>query len=111
MKSEYVKLSSDEKFFGTKNLLQSQESMINLLKHFDKYGELRKDEMNLRVSLKSKIGEAMNIVDNLIRSLPKARMEDNEPDEFEILDREKREKKETHERELEDIRQKLASLG
>ena len=53
----------------------------------------------------------MNIVDNLIRSLPKARMEDNEPDEFEILDREKREKKETHERELEDIRQKLASLG
>lgn len=106
-RAEYIKFSEDEKVFGVKNLLQGQVSMLNIIKHFNRFREIRKEEMTLRIALKSKLAESLTLLNSIVSEMPKVKM--NETEE-QVFDKEKIEKKQVMENELEEIRRKLESL-
>jgi predicted nuclease with TOPRIM domain len=108
-KAEYVRVSPQEKYFGDKNLLQSQLELLHLIQSFQKYKSLRNEELVLKIALKNKVGEAINLVDKLERLLPVAHYKSSEPKETEH-ERKKRERKLSLEQEIERIRQKLSGL-
>lgn len=72
MKSEFVRLSDPERVYGQRNLLHSQLEVLNLVKSFSNYNKLRKEEFELKVALKSKIGEVYELIDSLENKLPKS---------------------------------------
>ena len=51
MHTEYVKLSKEEKNQGYENLLRSQLELINSIRNFNNYKELRNRELSLKISL------------------------------------------------------------
>ena len=69
-KSEYVRLSGSEKYYGQKNFLQSQLELLNLIDGFKKYKKLRQEELKLKISLKSKIAETLELMKKLDKLLP-----------------------------------------
>ena len=71
MHTEYVKLSKEEKNQGYENLLRSQLELINSIRNFNNYKELRNRELSLKISLKSKIGEALGEIEKFDSLLPK----------------------------------------
>jgi len=71
MGTEFVRLSHPERIYGQTNFVQSQLEMLNLIKNFRTYKKLRKEEFTMKVSLKSKIGEALELIETLNRKLPK----------------------------------------
>jgi hypothetical protein len=72
--TEYVKIKTPEIVYGETNLLQSQLNLINLLKQYQEYERLRKEEIFLKIDLKKKIGEASEFLDNLSKILPESRL-------------------------------------
>jgi len=72
--SEYVKIKAPEMSYGEANLLQSQISLINLLKQYQEYERLRKEEIFLKIELKKKIGEAGEFLDHLSKILPESKL-------------------------------------
>lgn len=73
MSAEYVKLASPEMLFGESNLLQSQMGLLTMLKQYQEYEVLRKEELFLKIELKKKIGEAKEFLDVLSKSLPESK--------------------------------------
>lgn len=71
MKSEYVRLSHSEKFNGQKEMLQSELELLDIVQSMRNYKKLRTEEMALKVSLKSKINEAIEAVKKLEGYFPK----------------------------------------
>jgi len=74
--SEYVEVMVAEREYGSKNLLQSQMDIISMIKREHIFKELRKKETNLKLELKRKIDEALNEIDILEKTLPKAKLEE-----------------------------------
>jgi len=72
--SEYVKIKASEMSYGEENLLQSQVNLINLLKQYQEYESLRKEEIFLKIDLKKKIGEAGESLDRLGKLLPESKL-------------------------------------
>ena len=70
MASEYIKLVYAEKVYGEKNLLQSRLSVLSINKNVKAYKELRKQELDLRLQLKTRIQEAKKALDDLEKELP-----------------------------------------
>lgn len=60
-----------KEFMGRLIFLQSQLEILNLIKNFRTFKKLRKEEFIMKISLKSKIGEALELIENLNRKLPK----------------------------------------
>lgn len=117
MNYEYLKIDAPEKIFGTKNLLQSQVYLINILKQFKKYQTLRKQELTLKVALKSKIGEIDESMVFLEKLLPKAKVHEEEKIEIPNIFPEHKEKTEKEhakelslEQELDTIQRRLTQL-
>lgn len=130
MSIEYVKLSSAEKVYSEKSLLESQASIISILQNITNYHKQRNDELKLKVELRSKIEETQSSLDNLDKALPKSRMkipeeENLQEKEIKIIELPKslpqplsqaktehqpETKEEKLQKELEDIRKRLASL-
>lgn len=110
--NEFVRLSSSEKKYGAKGLLQSQVSMINLLGHFKNYEKLREQELILRIELKAKMDSLVRLGDSLDRTLPITRFAD-EPEEnlFESIIEEKEQSRGGMDDEIDEIRRKLIALG
>lgn len=117
MNSEYLKLTVPEINYGEKNLLQTQLGIINITKRFKEYEKLRKEELLLKIHLKSKIEELNNSLSFFDKLLPKVQI----PKEKEIKtdplfpEQEKEEKEEMHKRlsmdqELEEIKRRLANI-
>jgi hypothetical protein len=69
---EYVGISEAEKIYGTRVLLQSQLDSINASQRFDRYKKLREEELVLKVNVKAKVDEILDLLVKLERSLPKA---------------------------------------
>ena len=109
-KSEYVRLASPEKVYGQRHLLQSQLELLDLIQRFRNYKKLRNEELVLKVTLKSKIGETLNLITKLERLLPKAHYKTPTPAEVKRKER-KIEKKLSLQEEIEQVRAKLARLG
>jgi len=121
MNPEYVKIDTPEINYREKNLLQSQLGIINITKKFKEYERLRKEELLLKIHLKSKIEELKNSLsffDRLIPKLPKEKEEIKEKANQEtpaFPEQEKEQKEETRKRllidkELEEIKARLSRL-
>jgi len=108
MASEYVRISNAEKIYGQKNCLHSQLEILNLIKSFNFYKELRKKELQLKIALRAKIENLMQSMENFEKLLPTTRYKP------EVIRREKEtEKKEdvsSLEGEIAFIRRKLEKL-
>ncbi len=108
MGSEYIRLSNTERVYGEKNLLQAQLEILSIIKRSQAYTKLRKEELVLRIVLKNKIAEILNLLMLLDKILPKTKVvKKNEKGESEIIfDKERF----TLEQEIDKIRAKLESL-
>jgi DNA-directed RNA polymerase subunit H (RpoH/RPB5) len=71
--TEYVKVKSPEIVYGKTNLLQSQLNLINLLKQYQEYEGLRKEEIFLKIDLKKKLSEASEFLEQLSKLLPESK--------------------------------------
>tara|TARA_Y100000310_G_scaffold345322_1_gene463776 strand:- start:6132 stop:6434 length:303 start_codon:yes stop_codon:yes gene_type:complete len=96
---EYVRLSTSEQSQGEKGLLVSQLQLITMIKHLKKFKKIRKEELTLKVKLKSKIGETLSKMKSLNKALPKSPNLEKESPESQSL-----------ENELSIIKQKLNKL-
>ncbi len=82
MSAEYVKVAAPELIYGETNLLQSQFGLLSMLKQYQGYETLRKEELFLKIELKKKIGEAKEFLDTLSRLLPESKfLEEQEKQE------------------------------
>lgn len=113
MGSEYVKLNSSERIYGAKTMLQSQVSSLQLMKHFREFEKLRKEELALKIELKTKVDHTLQLLDSFMKGLPKTQMgeiEDKTGDMFpEFQDHEDKRRK-TLDEELNEIKRKLEAL-
>lgn len=108
-KSEFVRLSSTEQGYGQKHLLNTQLELLRLMESFHAYKELRGEELVLKVTLKNKIEETLNLIDKLERVLPKAHYRSSTPEDKQ-RDRKKRERKLSLQEEIDRVREKLGKL-
>lgn len=108
-KSEYVRVSAQEKVFGDNHLLQSQLELLSLVQSFKKYKELRLNELTLKVGLKAKLEELKGLVESLENMLPMAGYHEERQDKTEHKV-EKRKENLGLQEEIERIRRKIARL-
>lgn len=111
MSSEYVKLSYPEFVYGKKNLLQSQIELLQVLKHYKSYQQLRKEGFILKVNFKAKLEETLAALQLLDKILPKTsiktnKIESEEQSDFFLYQKEKL----SLEQEIDEIKKKLARL-
>ena len=106
---EYVKISYPEKKYGERNLLYSQMQLINTNKRILAYKEIRNKEIALKLELKIKINEALELLSKLDKMLPHVKMHAEEKLKEKIL-QEHEVKKEDFEDELQRIKRKLSAL-
>ena len=108
--------------YGETTLLQSQLNLINLLKQYQEYEKLRKEEIFLKIDLKKKIGEAGEFLGHLSKILPESKLLEEQKKKEEIhkeITKEiksttqtpkKKESKLSLDQEIEEIRKKLEKL-
>jgi len=75
MSTEFVRLTSPELVYGETNLLQSEMNLLTMLKQYQEYEFLRKEELFLKVELKKKIGEMREHLNALAKLLPESNFE------------------------------------
>lgn len=105
---EYVKLIASEQVYAKKELLMSQMEMLSIMKRYQKYKELRKQELALKSILRRKIleiNEEMRLIDRL---LPKTKTERIEEDTAKLATRSV--KRRDLEAEIEEIKRKIERL-
>ena len=75
---EFVKLTSQEKTYTEKSLLEIQAQFISILQHLTSYHNARDEELKLKIALRNKIEESKEFLDTLDKSLPKSQFKDNQ---------------------------------
>lgn len=115
--TEFVRINNSEKHYSKKQLLNSELELLNLIKSFRTYRELRKEEFVLKVTLKNKIGEALDNLKELEKKLPKTDYKLHKQKKTaaekkeEVKEKvEQKKKKRTLEDEINDVRKKLEGL-
>ena len=108
MGAEYVRLSYPERIYGQKNFLQGQLEILDLAKSMQEYKRLRKEDLVLKITLKTLVHEVKDLVGKFDRYLPHVK--------FKAKPKEKGEEKEewvdlTLEEEIERVRRKLEKLN
>ncbi len=83
MDPTYAMISAPEKSYGEESLLQTQMALLNSLNRLRDYRKLRKEEINLKVSLKSKIDEVFVLISELRKMFPKVEKKTESDDIFE----------------------------
>ena len=78
MSIEFVRLTSPELVYGETNLLQSEMNLLTMLKQYQEYEFLRKEELFLKVELKKKVGELKEHLNILAKLLPESRFEEEQ---------------------------------
>jgi hypothetical protein len=107
MGEEFVRISHPERIYGKSNFLQSQLEMLNLIKNFRSFKKFRKEEFVLKVALKSKIGETLELIESLNKKLPKIIVSDMK--ESKKISK-KNEGKISVQEEMEELQRKLVEL-
>jgi hypothetical protein len=74
---EFVKLTSAEKTYTEKSLLEVQAQFISVLQHLSNYHNQRDEELKLKLALRNKIEESKEFLESLDKSLPKSHFKDN----------------------------------
>src|SRR3989344_966991 len=70
MSSEYIRLSSPEKRYGHKTMLEAQINLLSTLKRLKTYTQYRKQELTLKIELKRKMEEIKEHLDLLDKLIP-----------------------------------------
>lgn len=109
MNIQYVKITAPEKQYIQKNMLENELGLLSIMKIIRRYKELRKEELTLKVAVKTKLDEIMNMYKEIDQILPKMEISRKEiEDEFLELSEKKQEG--SLEEEIEAIKRKLLSL-
>lgn len=74
MENLHVKFEFDEALASKKGILNSQVSFINIEKKIQAYKKIRKEEVQKKVELKSRLVEIANKMNNLRKVLPSAKL-------------------------------------
>ncbi|MBI2452006.1 hypothetical protein HYV50_02925 [Candidatus Pacearchaeota archaeon] len=72
MTSEYVRVSASEKAFGHTGLLNGQLELLDIMKKVRNYRTVRNEELMLKIVLKAKIGELLEAIEKLEKTLPES---------------------------------------
>ncbi|MDP3881406.1 MAG: hypothetical protein Q8Q31_00825 [Nanoarchaeota archaeon] len=110
MSSEYIRLSRPENIYGERNLLKAQMEILKLIKAFEEYKRLRKEEFTLKILLKTKIEETKNNIKLLESLLPKADKKMFMPSEQPKANIRSIKKRLSLEQEIQAIKKKLEAL-
>lgn len=105
---EYVKLIASEQGYAKRELLLSQMEILSIMKRYQKYKELRKQELALKSILRRKINEINEEVRLLDKTLPRATKEKREEETLSIVG--KVVKRRDLESEIEEIKRKIQRL-
>ena len=105
--TEYVKIYAEEMEYGKKNLLEAQLSLINMIKNFSKYKEVRLENSTLKINLKSKISLLQESLNALDKILPEE-IHHHKEDIFKEIKMEKQ--SHSLESEIDEIKRKLSLL-
>ncbi len=109
MSSEYVKLSIPEVTYARKNFLKAQLDVLDIVKHYLTYQNLRKREFMLKIDLKNKIENIDTNVSVLQKILPKTYNQESEEKQKVELEGESKEVN-SLQYEIDLIKKKLALL-
>jgi len=71
MKSEYIGFNHAEHSAGQANLLQMELEVLNITRAFREYEKWRKGEFVLKIALKNKVDEVIELVTKLQSYFPK----------------------------------------
>lgn len=104
---EYVKIISSEQIYSKKELLMAQMEMLSIMKRYQKYKELRKQELALKSMLKRKIAEINEEITIIDRTLPRMKEKTEEEKTKSIVAVKKRSDLES---EIEEIKRKIQRL-
>ncbi|MDO8509032.1 MAG: hypothetical protein Q7S27_05095 [Nanoarchaeota archaeon] len=74
MSLEYVKFSASESLYGEKNLLISELGILQFVKRIKNYKKLRQEELNMKILLKKKMDELIEMLSILDKMLPHTKM-------------------------------------
>ncbi|HLC32065.1 MAG TPA: hypothetical protein VJK51_05345 [Candidatus Nanoarchaeia archaeon] len=109
MSSEYIRLSSPEKRYGHKTMLEAQINLLSTLKRLKTYTQYRKQELTLKIELKRKMEEIKEHLDLLDKLLPHSELKiQKTPPLFPHQPQEKRTN--SLDDELETLKRKIAAL-
>jgi len=105
-KKEYMKLNHAEDVFGEKNLLQSELEILSILKRYQTYKKLRKEELKLKALLKKTINDTREEISKVDKLLPKTK-----DDKFSSVDLSHAQKaRKDLEGEIEEIKRRIMAL-
>lgn len=105
----HIKLDYNESISSKKELLQSQISLLNSIRHLQEYKNLRKIELIKKLEVKNHIREIVYYSRSLMERLPHVELPKVEEKEIEKVVMDKIKKTEIEE-ELEQIQERLAKL-
>mgnify|MGYP003395506487 CR=1 FL=1 len=71
VRSEYVGFSGSEKSYWQKSFLQTQLELLQIVDNLAKFKILRRDEFLLKIGMKSKIDETLEIISDVESKMPK----------------------------------------
>ncbi len=111
MNSEYVRLSGAERYYGKKNFLQSELSLLNVLKRQKEYQRLRKEEIALKIQLKKSIDDTQDALKILDAVMPKLVINHRDKNASKEELRELEAEEVVIEREIDNIKKRLSQLG
>ncbi len=100
---EYIRFSPTEKIYGQRTFLESEAIVLDILQRKKLYLESRKKELLFRVEIKTKIDEALLLLSDLDKKLPKVRIEKSPIETYD-------EKSLSLDQELKRIKEKLDAL-
>lgn len=110
MAAEYIKLSKQEIIYGQKNFLKAQLDVLDLVKHYLAYQNLRKDEFTLKIELRNMIKKLKTKLFYLEKRLPAVYSSESEGRKKIELEQNSKESS-ALEQEIELIKRKLARLS
>lgn len=107
--SEFVRVSSVEKDYGHKHLLQAQLELLDLAQRFQSFKKWRGEELVLKVTLKNKVERTLEMLKVFEKSLPVAHYKAPTPEARET-EKKKHEQNLSLEEEIAAVRAKLTRI-
>jgi hypothetical protein len=115
---EHVRITQNERKEGEKLLLQTQLDMLSTVKRLRNYKNLRKEELNLKLVLKTKLGETETLLSEIEKLMPETEYKIVEGEKPKKVKKEKavkeekpkKEKEFTVEDEIDLIRKRLETM-
>jgi hypothetical protein len=110
METKHIRMDQEEVIFAKKEILHSQINTLHLIKKLRNYKILRRKELTLRTKLKQEMGILRSKINLIISTMPREAHE-KQTSEVKRVSSIKEKVNSDLQRELDDIKAKLARLG